>query len=315
MRSKRFVGFEQTLIATAFAMVCATSCTVLDCGRSAAPEDVSGEASRDTDRSEDTPGGPPRRGEVAETGEQRSVDGSTPSGDSESRMAHEPPALPEGARQIDAFTDDVPSEARLEVYRVPADGPPLCEEPTDLLLRYYRGERYVDDHRFEAKCAGACTSEERREGEEHVDEVERRIRRGEAFESELDYNFTDCIVLEPSVARQLDGIGRLGLLILEEKLGAHDIEGEAGRLVTVGCGDIHVTDRFENPLARPNYTDFSPLQIQPTGEGPPWRHFEVAMRNPHKITDADKPTRSAVFAGEFETGDFCYLRFRPLDRR
>lgn len=234
-------------------------------------------------------------------------DGGEPSAD--------PPPPPPDAEQVGTYAAEDAEGARIEVFEVPVDRAPLCENPEDLLLRYFRGGRLIAEHRFESSCRGACTEEEREEGREKVREIKAEIREGEGNRSLLDYNYTDCIVLEHSALRRVDTLGRLVLLVDSDRLGPHDVKEQVGRLVTVGCDDIHVSDSFRNPWTHGSLFDPSAIRVRSTNDDPARQAFEIEMRNPFEKSDAGKPSHVRAYAGNFETESPCGWTLREVDEQ
>lgn len=227
----------------------------------------------------------------------------------------DPPRPPTDADRVGTYAAEVPEGARIEVFELPVDRAPLCESPEDLLLRYFRGGRLIDEHRFESSCRGACTEEQREEGREKVREIKAEIREGEGNRSLLDYNYTDCIVLEHSALRRVDALGRLVLLVESDRLGPHDVKEQVGRLVTVGCDEIHVSDSFRNPWTHGSLFDPSATRVRSTSDAPPWRAFEIEMRNPFEKSDAGESRHVPAYEGSFETESLCGWTLREVDQQ
>lgn len=94
------------------------------------------------------------------------------------------------------------------------------------------------------QCTGACTPEEKREGEAQVKAIEEAIARGEASDSELDYNFTDCQWSGTSVERTERVGGRDVVLLADTFIGPHDIDGQQYQLALAVCGELFVSQAF-----------------------------------------------------------------------
>ena len=85
------------------------------------------------------------------------------------------------------------------------------------------------------ECVGACTEEAKAEGEAQIAEIEARIEAGEGSDSELDYNFTECIFLGAVLARR-ETVKDMDVAIIQgEQPGAHDIANTYFVIATKHC--------------------------------------------------------------------------------
>lgn len=132
-------------------------------------------------------------------------------------------------------------ERRLEVYRRPGESEELCDPADDRIIRLVEDDRLLDEEVFEARCEGACTEEEVREGEE---ELERRDERGERHVT-APPTLTRCFGLGHQIRKHFDGSDRPVLLVTFEVMGK--TREEQARLVTAGCDRVVVSEAFSNP--------------------------------------------------------------------
>jgi hypothetical protein len=114
----------------------------------------------------------------------------------------------------------------------------------DLAIRLTDGTKTLGEEILEGECSGPCTAAEQREGRAHLAEIEAQIERGEASNSQTDYNFTECMFSGPSAGR-IDRVGdREVAIISDHYIGAHDVDKDRYQLALEVCGALHVTETF-----------------------------------------------------------------------
>ncbi|MFN0251191.1 MAG: hypothetical protein ACKV2T_30225 [Kofleriaceae bacterium] len=113
---------------------------------------------------------------------------------------------------------------------------------------------------LEGECTGACTAAAKREGQESLDEIQKRIDEGEASQSETDYNFTDCMFRGPDGAKTQTVAGRKLVLIPIHGIGPHDVPKTSYQIAIEVCGALHVLESFGTMYAHS------------------WRPAELALR-------------------------------------
>ena len=100
------------------------------------------------------------------------------------------------------------------------------------------------DETLVGECVGACTKAEKREGRAELERIRRAIARGDASESELDYNFTECDYTGARPGR-VDRVGdRDVALLVDHYLKPHGIPGIRFRIALEVCGDVFVSKEF-----------------------------------------------------------------------
>ena len=114
----------------------------------------------------------------------------------------------------------------------------------DLVIRLADGKKQIGEEVIEGECHGPCTAKEQREGRAQLAEIEAAIARGEASESQTDYNFTQCMFTGPSAGR-IDRVGdRDVALFIDHYIGPHDVDKDRYQLALEVCGALHVTQTF-----------------------------------------------------------------------
>jgi hypothetical protein len=147
---------------------------------------------------------------------------------------------PDGGRPLPPATP--PTEAiKIAAAEVDRGMQEECELH-DVAITLTGGE--PDTEVLAGQCTGACTPEEKREGEAQVKEIEAAIDAGEASDSQLDYNFTDCMWSGPSVVRSERIGGRDVVLIEDTFIGPHDVDGRQYQLALAVCGELYVSQSF-----------------------------------------------------------------------
>jgi hypothetical protein len=129
----------------------------------------------------------------------------------------------------------------LSVYKVNERSVMECKT-NDLLVRLEYGREVLAQESIEGDCRGTCTPEEKREGEERIAEISKRIEDDEGSASELDYNFVDCQSYTPEFLGVLGGYARPLLFVSTEGLAHHDVLKSVVHAVGVACGKISMSD-------------------------------------------------------------------------
>ncbi|WP_375772478.1 hypothetical protein NR798_16840 [Archangium gephyra] len=154
--------------------------------------------------------------------------------------------LPKGAVQLASvpFTQD--KVLVLSVYKVNERSVMECKT-NDLLIRLEYGREVLAQESIGGDCRGVCTPEEKREGEERMAEIAKRINNDEGSTSELDYNFVDCQSYTPEFLGVLGDYERPLLFVSTEHLAHHDVLKSYVHAVGVACGKISVSDYDDEP--------------------------------------------------------------------
>lgn len=119
----------------------------------------------------------------------------------------------------------------------------------DLVIRVLDGKRTIAEEVIEGECHGRCTAKERREGGEQLQDIEAQIARGEASDSQTDYNFTECMFSGPNPGR-IDQVGDRDVAIfIDHYIGPHDVAKNRFQLALEVCGALHVTKPFGDTYA------------------------------------------------------------------
>jgi len=119
----------------------------------------------------------------------------------------------------------------------------------DLALRVVAGGRLRDEVVLEGECHGACTEEAKAEGAATVAEIEAGIAAGTSSESELDYNFTECVFHGVTFGRTVPAAGEELALLEGETPGPHDIPSRYFRVAAEICGKVFVGEPFGQTYA------------------------------------------------------------------
>ena len=139
--------------------------------------------------------------------------------------------------------DEAPPGDGLAVVELAGDHVTACEGH-DLAVRVVATGRARDELIIEGSCSGACTPEEQAEGEAMLAEIEAGIAAGTHSESELDYNFTECIFHGVTLGRLEQVAGRSIALLVGESPGPHDISNRYYQIAAEVCGKVFVGDGF-----------------------------------------------------------------------
>jgi hypothetical protein len=116
-------------------------------------------------------------------------------------------------------------------------------------LRLTVGGRELARERFDGECTGACDAAAKREGQAALDEIQARVDRGEASQSETDYDFTSCMWSGTRVGRR-ERVGDRDVVVLVARyIGAHDIEQDHYALATEVCGALYVSPTIGDTYA------------------------------------------------------------------
>lgn len=178
----------------------------------------------------------------------------------EAKLCRAPAAPPTPAQAgFEIVVTEKPRKASFECARV------------DLDVQLVRGEDVVGEQAFTGECTGACTAGERRAGAKMVREIEARIARGEATDSELDYDFTSCFFAGHRAGR-IDTVGaRRVAIFAEQTMGAHSTVVTSHKLAFEACGALFVSQAFGG-----TYVGGWPLDALTVEESPD--HREVRVR-------------------------------------
>lgn len=171
-----------------------------------------------------------------------------------------PSKLPKGAEQLASVPFEKEKALALTVHRVSQRSVMECQT-SDLLIRLVHGRDVLAEGLFKGRCVGSCTPSEKEEGEARLAEIRRRIAEGEGSESELDYNFTQCMSLTADFLGALGGLGRPTLIVSTEFLGRHDVVYTSASLLAVGCGEISLSEVVD-PWGRSTPPDWYSPQIE-----------------------------------------------------
>lgn len=157
------------------------------------------------------------------------------------------PPAPSGSMAPTPKPEPVTAEA-LATPTEPAPGLAITETGTDRLaacgghdLSLRVGDRETV---IEGSCHGACTPEEKAAGQAAIDEIRARIDAGEASESELDYNFTECLFHGTRLGRHVQAAGRELALLEGTAPGPHDTSIVHYQLATEVCGEPFLGTEF-----------------------------------------------------------------------
>lgn len=111
-------------------------------------------------------------------------------------------------------------------------------------LRLTLAGRQVATERFEGECSGACDAAAKREGQAALDELQESIDRGDASQSETDYNFTDCMWSGTRVGRRERVGDRDVVILVRHYVGEHDVDQDAYAIATEVCGALFISSGF-----------------------------------------------------------------------
>jgi hypothetical protein len=139
--------------------------------------------------------------------------------------------------------DEAPPGEGLSVVELAGDHVAACEGH-DLAVRVVATGQTRDELVLEGSCSGACTEQEKAEGEAMLAEIEAGIAAGTHSDSELDYNFTECIFHGVRLGRQERAAGRSIAILVGETPGPHDIPSTYFQIAAEVCGKVFVGDGF-----------------------------------------------------------------------
>jgi hypothetical protein len=154
--------------------------------------------------------------------------------------------LPNGAVQLASVPFKQDKALVLSVYKVNERSVMECKT-NDLLIRLEYGREVLAQESLGGDCRGVCAPEEKREGEERMAEIAKRIENDEGSMSELDYNFVACQSYTPEFLGVLGGYERPLLFVSTKHLAHHDVLKSYVHAVGVACGKISVSDYDEQP--------------------------------------------------------------------
>lgn len=136
----------------------------------------------------------------------------------------------------------------------------------DLLLELAGSDgKTVDEETLDGACHGACTRAAKRAGARQVREIEQAIERGEASDSELDYDFTGCVFSGPQPGRIERIGGRDVAVLIDHYIGAHDVDQDRYRLATEVCDVLFVSEPFAETYSTGWTLDQLSLVLSPDG--------------------------------------------------
>jgi hypothetical protein len=158
--------------------------------------------------------------------------------------------------------DEVPSTDGLVVVETAVEQIMECVRH-DLAVRVVSAGQVRDEVLLPGTCTGACTPEEKAEGEATVAEIEARIAAGEGSESELDYNFTQCMFLGAELGRLEQAAGRELAILIGEEAGPHDIPHRRYQLAAEVCGAVFLGSTFGGTYA--NHWSLEDLKVATAG--------------------------------------------------
>jgi hypothetical protein len=140
----------------------------------------------------------------------------------------------------------------------PADGLAVVEIDTeqvldcarhDLAVRVVASGQVRDELVLEGTCSGACTEQEKADGEAMVAEIEEGIAAGTRSDSELDYNFTECMFHGVALGRTEQAAGRTIAILVGETPGPHDIPNRYFQVAADVCGKAFLGYNFGSTYA------------------------------------------------------------------
>jgi hypothetical protein len=174
--------------------------------------------------------------------------------------------LPRGAEQLASVPFEKEKSLALTAHRVRQRSEMECQT-SDLLIRLVHGRDVLAEATLEGACRGSCTPGAKKEGEAQLAEIRKRIEEGEGSESELDYNFIECMSLTPDLLGTLGGLGRPTLVVSTQALGPHDVRYTHANLVGVGCGEIFTSSAGDPSYMRNRMDWYSPeVKARPTSQ-------------------------------------------------
>jgi hypothetical protein len=154
--------------------------------------------------------------------------------------------LPKGAVQLASVPFQQDKALVLSVYKVNERSVMECKT-NDLLFRLEHGREVLTQESLEGDCRGVCTPGEKQEGEERLAAIRERIAKDEGSESELDYNFVDCLSFTSKFLGVLGGFEQPLLFVSTEHLAHHDVVKSNVAAVGVICGRISVSAFGDEP--------------------------------------------------------------------
>lgn len=148
-------------------------------------------------------------------------------------------------------------------HEVPPEQAGRCA-PRDVVVRLGRAGAAPTEVVVEGECLGACTDEEVEAGEAALAEAEADVAAG-GSDSQLDYNFTGCDVVSPTLVR-IDAIDDLPVaLVASQVRGPHDQLQTVYHVVVPApaCGQLYVS----GPMAASYVGHWDPAWLHLSGRG------------------------------------------------
>ena len=140
-----------------------------------------------------------------------------------------------------------PPLAGARLQRNHFDLPPQAEcARTRLVLKLIdKSKNVLDEYKESSTCTGACTAQEKREGEEQVAHLEELIDADKASTGELDYNFTRCLETGLGQSEVIRRVGGRDVALIEDRYtGPHDWVDTHYKIALEVCGKIYVSGTF-----------------------------------------------------------------------
>jgi hypothetical protein len=163
---------------------------------------------------------------------------------------------------------------------------PLCEAEHLVLTAHLAGGASAE-HEVEAHCSGPCSPEAQAQGEAELAELQAAVDRGDATDSELDYNFTECLSYGATVVREEAVGGRQVLLVEVASAGPHDVAQTSFMVAVVHCDQLFVSTSFGQTYANVWSSDElavrlngANLVVEGAGDGQPPRPLYQATLGP-----------------------------------
>jgi hypothetical protein len=187
--------------------------------------------------------------------------------------------LPKGAVQLASVPFPRDKALVLSVYKVNERSVMECKT-NDLLLRLEYGREVLTQESIAGDCRGVCTPGEKQEGEERLARLRQRIAKDEGSESELDYNFVDCLSFTPKFLGVLGGFDRPLLFVSTEHLAHHDVVKSYVHAAGVTCGKISVSTYSDEPgpYSHPVHYFARAEARRPTREDADEDTFDIGVR-------------------------------------
>jgi hypothetical protein len=163
------------------------------------------------------------------------------------KMVEVPVAPSDAAIVPEDAAAPTPAMAGARLQRNHFDLPPQAEcARTRLVLKLIdKSKNVLDEYKESSTCTGACTAQEKREGEEQVAHLEQLIEADKASPGELDYNFTSCLETGLGTSEVVRNVGGRDVALLEDRYtGPHDGVYTRYKIALEVCGKIYVSGTF-----------------------------------------------------------------------